>query len=511
MVTYVLCIPDTESSCKPTLEGGSSESEGRTIEADRQRRSQINDRHSAKRVLNPAYKQTFLFLGLAIPNMKRKGIKLFLERDVWRIDVERLSLLQRIGIALIRRGIITINEFLRNNLTSYAAALTYNCILAAVPVLAIIFAIARGFGFGAVIEEQLRSNISVSADISDIVFGFVDSYLEHTHGGVFLGIGLVILFYTVVMLTSNIEIAFNTIWHVRASRNIYRSTINYITVFLILPILIVVTSGFSIFMITLTSFFSDYQILSNTMEFVIQTAPVVLCCIAFIALYKLMPNTHVKWRAVLVPGLIAGALFQLLQYVYINFQIVLSSYNAIYGSFAALPMFMLWLNISWLICLVGAQISYANQCVDEYAFTKDSQNMSRCDYDALCIFLFSRIAHRFAEGMPPYTAHTLSKETGLPHTIVQGLLYELTGAGLLSETNDATGTRQYYLPCQDIHRITLNSIVYNLDHQGNGRVSLKWTENNTDWNTIRRLRASLATNQGDTDILITDLYHGDSK
>ena len=439
--------------------------------------------------------------------MKGKNIKLFWERDVWRIDVERQLLLQRVFTAVMRRVIITANEFLRNNLTSYAAALTYNCILAAVPVLAIIFAIARGFGFGAVIEERLRSNISVSPDISDIVFGFVDSYLEHTHGGVFLGVGLLILLYTVVMLTSNIEIAFNTIWHVRASRNIYRSTINYITVFLILPILIVVTSGFSIFMITLTSFFSSYQILSNTMEFVVQTAPVVLCCIAFISLYKLMPNTHVKWRAAFVPGLIAGALFQILQYVYINFQIILSSYNAIYGSFAALPMFMLWLNISWLICLVGAQLSYANQCVDEYAFTKDSQNMSRCDHDALCIFLFAHIAHRFAEGMPPYTTHVLVKETGLPHTIVQGVLYELTAAGLLSETSDASGTHQYYLPRQDIHRITFNSIIYHLDHQGNGRVSLKWTRKNAVWNRIRKLRASLATIQGDTDIPIIEFYN----
>ena len=442
--------------------------------------------------------------------MKGKGIKLFLEREVWRIDAEGQPMHHKIGTGLLRRLIITINEFIQNNLTSYAAALTYNCILAAVPVLAIIFAIARGFGFGAVIEEQLRSNLSVSPDISDVVFGFIDSYLAHTHGGVFLGAGLLILLYTVVMLTSNIETAFNTIWHVQASRNIYRSTINYIAVFLILPILLVVTSGFSILMITLTSFFSDYQILSNTMEFVIQTAPVILWCIAFIALYKLMPNTHVKWRAALVPGIISGALFQLLQYVYINFQIVLSSYNAIYGSFAALPMFMLWLNISWLICLVGAQLSYANQCVDEYAFTKDSQNISRCDRDALCIYLFSFIAHRFAEGMPPYTIHTLSKDTGLPHAIVQGVLYELTNAGLLSETSDATGTHQYYLPRQDIHRTTFNSIVYHLDHQGNGRISSNWTLQNDVWNKIRKLRARFATMQSETDVPIVDLFKGET-
>mgnify|MGYP002626567220 CR=1 FL=1 len=427
-------------------------------------------------------------------------IKAFLSRDIWRIDETKSTLLERIWIGLVRRIIITANSFLQNNLTSYAAALTYSCILAAVPVLAIIFAIARGFGFGSVIEEQLRDNISVSSDIADTVFGFIESYLAHTHSGIFLGVGLILLLYTVVMLTSNIETAFNTIWHVRSSRNIYRRTIDYISVFLFLPILIVVTSGFSIFMITLTSLFSDYLILSNTMEFVIQTTPAVLWCIAFVALYKLMPNTHVKWHSALVPGLLAGALFQFLQYLYIHYQIVLSSYNAIYGSFAALPMFMLWLNISWIICLIGAQLSYANQCVDEYVFTRDSQNMSRCDHDALCILLMHCIAYRFSEGMPAHTTHTLSRETGLPHAMVQGLLDEMTSAGLLSEIHDDQGLTQHYLPQQDIHRISVNTIVHRLDNQGNGRISLKWAQGHVNWDKIRRMRANLTTKDGDISI-----------
>ena len=425
----------------------------------------------------------------------------FVKRDVWRIDDTKETWWRRMGIGLTRRLVITVDGFLENNLTSYAAALTYSCLLAAVPVLAIIFAVARGFNFGTVIEEQLRANLSVSEDLADTVFGFIDSYLAHTHSGIFLGFGLIMLLYTVVMFTSNIETAFNTIWHVRSSRNIYRRVIDYVTVFLILPLLIVVTSGFSVFMITLTSLLSDYVVLSSTMEFVIQVTPMALWCIAFVALYKLMPNTHVRWRATLIPGLLAGALFQILQFLYIHYQIVLSSYNAIYGTFAALPMFMLWLNISWIICLVGAQMSYANQCVDEYAFTKDSQNMSRCDHDSLCILLMAHIAHRFSEGMPSYTTHTLSRETGLPHTIVQGLLDELTTVGLLSETHDDSGIRQHYLPQQDIHRMTINKILRALDSNGKGRISQRWAIGNDIWNRIRPMRASLTSVDGDMEIV----------
>lgn len=425
-------------------------------------------------------------------------IEQYLNRDIWHIDESRYqNVWQRMTIGLLRRLVITGKGVLQNNLTSYAAALTYNCMLAAVPVLAIVFAIARGFGFGSVIEKQLRDNISVNPDIADTVFGFIQSYLEHTHSGIFLGVGLIIMLYTVVMFTSNIETAFNAIWHVRSSRNIYRRTIDYVTVFLLLPILLVVTSGFSIFMITLTSFFSEYQILSNTMEFVIQAAPVLLWCVAFVALYKLMPNTRVQWRAALVPGLLAGTLFQLLQYLYIHYQIVLSSYNAIYGSFAALPMFMFWLNLSWIIVMVGGQLTYANQTVDEYAFTMDSENVSRCDHDALCILLLAHIAHRFAEGMPPYNSHTLAKQTQLPHATVQGLLYELTAAKLLSEINDETGTQQHYLPLQDIHRTTVNSIIHRLDTNGDGRISHQWAQGSKEWKRVRLLRSQLAAPQGD--------------
>lgn len=427
----------------------------------------------------------------------------YLKRDIWRINEEELPLGRRLWVGLLKRLIIVTDGFLSDNLTSYAAALTYNCILAAVPVLAIIFAVARGFNFGTIIEEQLRSNLSISPDIADTIFEFVNSYLEHTHSGIFLGVGLLVLLYTVVMLTSNIETAFNTMWHVRTPRNIYRRIIDYVTVFVILPLIIVVTSGFSVFMITLTSLFSDYVILSNTMEFVIQVAPMLLWCIAFVALYKLMPNTHVKWRSVLIPGLIAGALFQVVQYIYINFQIVLSSYNAIYGTFAALPMFMLWLNISWIICLTFAQLSYANQSVNEYAFAKESQNISRCDHDTLCILLMQHIAHRFTQGMPPYSTHTLSRELRLPHSMVQGLLDELVSVGLLSEAHDETGTTQHYLPRQDIHRITINNIINHLDTNGLGRIAPNWVQGNSDWNHIRQMRAPLNAREGE--ITLADL------
>lgn len=435
--------------------------------------------------------------------MKLNEIREFLTTDIWRIDDKAQKPAKRLGINFLKRVIITVEMFINHNLASYTAALTYSCILAAVPVLSIILAIARGFGFGNMIEDRLRSNVQMSPEIIDTVMNFIDSYLARTRGGIFVGVGLIILLYTVVMLTSNIETAFNTIWRVRSPRNIYRRITDYVSIFLILPILIVVTSGFSIFIVTVTSQFADYVILSSTMEFMIKGAPVIISGLAFAILYKLMPNTHVKWRAVIAPGFIAGVLFQLVQYYYIHYQIMLSSYNAVYGSFAALPMFMLWLQISWYICLIGGQMCYANQCADEYSFAKDSQHLSRKDHDALALLLMKRICKRFEQGATPYTAHELSNDTNIPQSKVNGLLEELVAANMLSTIVNETGTDTHYQPSQDINKMTVNWVIRQIDAHGRGKLGHRWSKKNKEWDNICQTRASLAMRN--EDLLVKDL------
>ncbi len=429
--------------------------------------------------------------------MKASDIGTFLRGGVWSVDVRCLRPIARWAVRMLRRLIMTVECFNENKLYSYAAALTYSCLLAAVPVLSIIFAIARGFGFGAVIEKGIKENISASDDLVQEVFGFIDHYLEHTHSGVFLGVGLLLLLYTVIMLTSNIETAFNTIWHARSSRNIYRQILNYASIFLLLPVLIVVTSGFSVFMLTVVDELKDYQLLSNTMSLFIKYTPVTLACLCFIALYKFMPNTRVRWRSVFVPGILAGCLFQCLQYLYIHYQLMLSSYNAIYGSFAALPLFMLWMQFSWYICLAGAQMSYAFEHSRDYLFGKYSSRLSRQEHDALCVLLMAHTARRFRKGEPPSSVTLLMEETGLPQSIVQGLMDELVYVGLLSETRDDRCKETLYEPHLDINRITVKYVLQRLDTQDQGKISQTWAATNEEWAEVLRIRSTVALEKGD--------------
>lgn len=256
---------------------------------------------------------------------------------------------------------MAVQLFVQHNISNHAAALTYSSILGAVPILAIVFAIARGFGFGQLIEEKLQADVNFSPEMTATIMDFVNNYLERARGGVFIGVGLLLLFYTLFSLTSNIETAFNTIWQVRSSRKIYRRAIYYVSIFFLLPIIIILTSGLQVFLSGIGRYLPDVKLFSHGLQLILQLSPYVLACLAFIILYQMMPNTRVHWRACIVPGILAGTAFQAFQWFYINSQMSLSSYNTVYGSFAAIPFFMLFIQISWVICLFGAQLSYVHQ------------------------------------------------------------------------------------------------------------------------------------------------------
>lgn len=249
-----------------------------------------------------------------------------------------------------------------------ASALTYSTLLAIVPILAVVFAIARGFGYNKYIEMWFREVLASQPQVADVIVSFVNSYLIHTRSGIFLGVGLIFMLYTVLMLVNNVEETFNQIWQVNNSRTIIRSFVNYLAMFFLLPIIIVISTGFSIFMETVADKMDDFVILEPIVHKLFSFFPYMLMSLIFIVIYVYLPNTKVRFSCAIVPGILAGIAMHLLQIAYINSQVWVTGYNAIYGSFAALPLFMLWLQISWAICLFGAQLTYTNQNLNRFGF-----------------------------------------------------------------------------------------------------------------------------------------------
>lgn len=391
----------------------------------------------------------------------------FLTYDIWRITEDEVTRTTFSVYNIIKTIYLCINRFIKDRMANKAAALTYSTLLAIVPIFAIAFAIARGFGFSNLMESQLVSGFGGPSEAMNIILKFTDSYLEQTHSGVFIGVGLVMLLWTVLNLINSMEITFNRIWQVKKARSMYRKVTDYFSMLLLIPILLVLSGGLSIFMGTMVKNFENFVLLGPISKFLIRLIPYVLTWSMFTALYIFMPNTKVKFKHALIAGILAGTAHQAFQYLYIGGQVWVSRYNAIYGSFAALPLFLLWLQISWTICLLGAELTYAGQNIRDFSFEKDTRNISRRYREFMSILIMSHITKRFAQGEPPYTAEDISEACQIPIRLTNQTLYELQEVNLIHEVaTDTKTTSIAYQPSIDINRLNVALLLDRLDSHG---------------------------------------------
>lgn len=339
-----------------------------------------------------------------------------------------------------------------------ASNLTYSSLLAVVPIMAVVFAVARGFGYSIYIEKWFMDSLSQQPEAAETIIGFVNSYLKNTQKGMFLGIGLLFMLWTVLMLISNIENALNDIWQVKHQRSIFRTFTDYIALLFTIPIVIVISSGLSIWIAALHNQMKDIIVIGPIMSFCIELSPYIIWSLAFTALYIFMPNTKVKASSAILPGILAGVSMQLLQLVYINSQIWISKYNAIYGSFAIIPFFLLWMQISWVICLVGAELSYSRQNSEDFR-KKIPQEISMNSRIELSGKIMNLIGEQFRSGNQALTALEIKKNLGIPMRITNNLLYDLQRIHFLVEiVHDDKGDAAQYIPAEDLSNLTKEAL-----------------------------------------------------
>ena len=420
--------------------------------------------------------------------MKKKLIDVwkFLTYDIWRITEGEVTKTTFSLYNIIKTVYLCFKRFTSDRIMNKAAALTYSTLLAIVPILAILFAIARGFGFSNLMEHQLLQGLGGNAETTRAILSFVDSYLAQTKGGVFIGVGLVMLLWTVLNLVSNIESTFNRIWEVKKARSVYRKITDYFSMLLLMPILLVLSGGLSVFMSTALQQMENYALLAPVMKFLIRLIPFALTWLMFTGLYIFMPNTKVKFRHALVAGVLAGSAYQFFQFFYISSQLWVSKYNAIYGSFAALPLFLLWLQISWTICLFGVELTYAGQNIRNFSFDQDTRNISRRYRDFLSVLILSRIAKRFAADEAPYTAAQISEECRIPIRLTRQILYQMQEMQLVHEVStDQKSEDICYQPSMDIHRLSVGILFQRLNTYGSENFKIdKDVRFNDEWKML---------------------------
>ena len=394
----------------------------------------------------------------------------FLNTDIWRLQAHKLPPRRSFWITQLRILLLALRRFNLDKCELRASALTFYSLLSIVPVVAMAFAVAKGFGVEKVLREQLMTKLEGHEEVAEKVIGFAQSMLENTKGGAIAGVGIVVLLWTVIKVLSNIEKSFNDIWGVKTPRTMGRKLADYLSVMMIFPLLMILASSLTVLLTTQLSLMlerlSFLGYLADALIFLIRILPYGVLWLAFTFIYVFMPNTKVELKSALWGGILAGTIYQLVQLAYITFQIGVSKYGAIYGSFAALPLFLVWLQLSWLIVLLGAEVSFAHQNVASYEFEQDCLSVSHSFKRMTALMVASLCVKRFLNAEKPSTAEEISRALEAPLRLVRSVLDHLTAASILSEVCSDHREKIAYQPACDIDRLTVAGVMDRLDHQG---------------------------------------------
>lgn len=398
----------------------------------------------------------------------------YLKTGIWQIPLATVPRPKASFIRLLRIILLTVRGFAKDNCALRASALTFYTLLSIVPVAAMAFGIAKGFGFEKLLEKQIIASFAGQEEAILKIIDFAHSLLENTKGGVIASIGIVLLFWSVFKILNHIENAMNHIWSV-ASRSYGRKFSDYLAIMLICPILVIISSSMNVYITAqvtaITGKVALLAMVSPLIFWVLKMIPYVLIWFLFTLIYMVMPNTRITFTSGILAGITAGTIFQISQSIYISAQIIVAKYNAIYGSFAALPLFLIWLQLSWLIVLLGAEISYAHQNVASFEFEPDYRQTSNAFNKLLALLISHLLVKSFEAGNDPATVRQISQHLQIPPRLIEEIIEDLVDSGILSPTS-ANLQETAYQPARDINVMSIGFIIGALENKG---TSLKVT------------------------------------
>jgi membrane protein len=401
-----------------------------------------------------------------------KRIRAFLDDGLWRPPPTDAGPLHTQGITLMRMTLLTFHGCRENQIALRASALTLFSLLALVPVAAMAFGIAQGFGFEQRLQAVLMDRFAGQEEVLTYVITFARSLLKNTRGGLVAGIGVAALFWAVVKVLGHIESALNHIWKV-PSRTWERRLGDYLAIMLIGPLLLISASSATVFLQTQVTAMAYrlhlLRMVGPAIALAFKLGPYLLMWILFSLVYVVMPNTRVRLGSALLAGVLAGSLFQLVQWTYIDLQLLVSNYNAVYGSFAALPLFLIWLQISWVIVLVGAEIGHTHQHRRRLSPAGFGPALSHRDRQLIALRLCRAVVQTFEEGRPAPDEDRLAATLALPSGALQAVLTALVANGILTRVVGRNGEPAGFQPGRAPQSITLADLLEALELGTAGR------------------------------------------
>ncbi|MCM1451628.1 MAG: YihY/virulence factor BrkB family protein [Clostridium sp.] len=408
-------------------------------------------------------------------------------------------------VNLIKTLNITVRSFLSTDLQTQACAMTYRTLLAIVPALALLFAIGRGFGLQQYLQDELMHIFPSQRETIAHALTFVDSYLSQASEGIFVGVGIIFLLYTLISLMMNIEDAFNLIWNVREGRSIWRKISDYTAMLLILPVLMICGGGLYASMSSSIQNLFGLTFMTPIISVCFEIGSFAFVSLFFSLLFKLLPNIKVKFVNTLLPGLFAALGFIVLQWLFISGQVYVAKYNAIYGSFSFLPLMLIWMQLVWVITFTGCLLTYASQNVFQFTFSDQINDISNEYDEKVNIAIAAAIVQRFVKMEPPLSIHDITGKYGIPSKLVSSVTNRLIDCGVISRVVINAQKQAYgFQPAADPSTITLSFVRRRLNTYGSQDFIPNFAENfNGVVQTLDKHNAM--TYEGEKDILLSDI------
>lgn len=393
-----------------------------------------------------------------------------LNDTIWNTPLSEISKGRIFVLKQLRIFILAVRGFSNDKAQLRASALTFYSLLSVIPVAAIAFAISKGFGLDQKLQQLLIDKFQSEQEVLKWLLQNASNAIEKTKGGYIAGIGVIILFWSVMSLLNHIESSFNHIWQIRSARPWYRKFTDYLTIMLIAPVFIILSSSSTVF---ISNGLNDFMIKAPILDFfkpvisfLFQLAPYFLNWITLTILFIIMPNAKVKFVPALIGGIIGGTILQVIQWLYIDLQFGITKLSYIYGSFAAVPLFIVWLQSSWSVVLLGAEISFANQNISRYEMESEALNVSNYQKRALILMIMHMIIRNFSLGEKPISAEYIGANLKIPVRLARDILQDLSSANLVSVIHENGAIERLYQPALDINRLTVSFVFSRLDKQG---------------------------------------------
>jgi membrane protein len=434
-----------------------------------------------------------------------KRVTHFLTHNLWRVRLDKLSKKQSFLVKQVRVFSLAINGFNEDKCLLKATALTYYTLFSIVPIIALAFAIAKGFGFEHSLQQDLLLKFQDQKDILTQAFVYADKMLANTKGGLIAGVGIVLLLWSIISLLNSIENSFNEIWEIKNGRTWTRKITDYLSIMLIGPVFIILSGGLTVWLKTgLDTVASNVSIISPATALLLKLFAFALMWGIFIFLYMALPNTKVTFKGAAMGSLVAAILFEFLQWAYVSSQIGVAQYNKIYGSFAALPLFLIWIQYSWFVVLFGAELTFAHQNVDHYELETDINNISDRYKRVIALMIANLVVKNFNEGKTSLTAIEIAYKLDLPVRLARVIINELIETGVFNEVKMTNDKEIGYQPGISDSKLTIKFIIDKLDERGVNELPI---ESGKELDTVNRLMKDMdeVLNTSKGNMLVKDL------